>query len=480
MFLSYAYEDVDRVALLREELELLVDSVWIDSRLGGGQVWWDEILIQLRQCHLFVLALSPHSLRSEACRSELQYVVDLGRPFLAVRISDTDLVTAPEEIRRTQIIDFVGDDVNSVRALARALLRAEQPRPLPEVLPDPPPMPLSYEDRFAGVYKQSLSMDEQLSLFARLKFDVDNGTNAVEAAELLRHLHDRPDLSWKIRRRHLRRSSLPATSPRAHRLRTVTGPCPPPPSACRCQPGRPSSDTVREPRRARRRPRRSPIDASTRQLQRPSVARLGCGVLAGRQHGGKRRQRRAGPGVGPGNRHRAAPTLWAPHRRGVGGGVLAGRQDRRQRRHRRTGPAVGPGNRHRAAPADRPHRLGDGRWRSRRTAPRVASAGDDKTVRLWDPANGTERCATDRPRRPGDGRGVLAGQQHASPPPATTARLRLWRPGHGHRAAPPDRPHRLGDGRGVLARTAPPLATAGNDGTVRLWDPATGTAAAPR
>ena len=199
MFLSHAHEDVDRVALLREELELLVDSVWIDSRLGGGQVWWDEILVQLRQCHLFVLALSPHSLRSEACRSELQYVVDLGRPFLAVRISDTDLVTAPEEIRRTQIIDFAVDDVNSVRALARALLRAERPGPLPEVLPEPPPMPLSYEDRFAGVYEQSLSMDEQLSLFARLKFDVDNGTNALEATELLRHLYDRPDLSWKIR-----------------------------------------------------------------------------------------------------------------------------------------------------------------------------------------------------------------------------------------------------------------------------------------
>jgi hypothetical protein len=198
VFSSYAHEDDAEVALLQGELEELVGPVWLDRALTGGQVWWEEILTQLRQCDLFVLALSPHSLKSQACLAELHHVVALHRPFLAVRISATELVAAPAALRRTQVIDFMRRDADSARALARAVLRVDQPGPLPEPLPEPPPMPLSYRDRFAGVFRSTLSVDEQLSLFARLKFDIDIGTNVLEATELLRRLHERPDLSWKI------------------------------------------------------------------------------------------------------------------------------------------------------------------------------------------------------------------------------------------------------------------------------------------
>ena len=199
IFLSYAHQDAEQAQVLRDELDELAGPVWLDRGLTGGQVWWDEILAQLRHCSLFVIAVSPASLRSEACLAEIDYATALRRPFLAVRVATTDLVAAPDEIRRTQVIDFMRRDVEAVRALAKAVLRVDQDAPLPDVLPIPPPIPQSYRDRYSAVFNESLSMGDQLSLVARLRFDMDNGNNAREAAELLRQLHDRPDLSWKVR-----------------------------------------------------------------------------------------------------------------------------------------------------------------------------------------------------------------------------------------------------------------------------------------
>ena len=64
VFLSYAHEDAERVDDLRRDLEDLVGQVWLDRSLTGGQLWWDEILVQLRGCRIVVLAVSQDSLRS--------------------------------------------------------------------------------------------------------------------------------------------------------------------------------------------------------------------------------------------------------------------------------------------------------------------------------------------------------------------------------------------------------------------------------
>jgi predicted NACHT family NTPase len=202
VFLSYARLDVKKVEALREDLQdLCGQEVWIDRRLSGGQVWWDEILTRLRDCSLYVLAVSEHSLRSEACLAELTYALDLRRPFLAVRVDDVELTAAPEKIRRIQLVDFRTKDVGTVKTLARALLAvARGLGPLPDPLPDPPPVPRSYADRFAGLFGSSfLSLDEQLSLFSRLKFDIENGPYDAEAVEFLGRLRVRADTSWKVR-----------------------------------------------------------------------------------------------------------------------------------------------------------------------------------------------------------------------------------------------------------------------------------------
>ena len=199
VFLSYAHQDLTLAASLRQDLEDMGQSVWIDESLHGGQIWWDEIVHQVRECNLFVLAVSVHSLGSEACLAEWQYAVGLSRPFLPVRVDETDWASAPAEMKQAQHIDYRPGDVESTKQLAKALNSVHDSVPLPEPLPLPPPAPQSYRERFARLFGPgALTIEEQVNYYVRLTLDVD-GANSQEAFELLGVLHARPDLSWKVR-----------------------------------------------------------------------------------------------------------------------------------------------------------------------------------------------------------------------------------------------------------------------------------------
>ena len=173
--------------------------------------------------------------------------------------------------------------------------------------------------------------------------------------------------------------------------------------------------------------------------------------------------------VGPGHRHRAGRPV-RPHRPGDRGGVQPGRAAARLRQLGRNRAAVGPGHRHRAGRPVRPDRRG-ARGGVQPGQPGSASAGDDGTVRLWDPATGAELAALSGHTGPviavafsPDGWLASAGDDGT---------VRLWDPATGTEQA-----SLSGHTGQVIAVAFSPdgrrLASADDDGTVRLWDPATG------
>ena len=68
IFISYNNENREIVKTLADDIATLGHQVWLDRELTGGQAWWDQILAEIRQCHVFVFALSPEALDSHPCK----------------------------------------------------------------------------------------------------------------------------------------------------------------------------------------------------------------------------------------------------------------------------------------------------------------------------------------------------------------------------------------------------------------------------
>src|SRR5262245_59070009 len=144
-FVSYSRTSEAAAKALVADLENLGHTVWFDQDLSGGQAWWDQILATIRGCDVFVFVLNPDSLASTACQREYGYAADLQKPIVPVLVSgDVSLALLPPALSQIQLVDYRGDDRTAAFRLARAVSQARPAAPLPDPLPDPPAVPLSY------------------------------------------------------------------------------------------------------------------------------------------------------------------------------------------------------------------------------------------------------------------------------------------------------------------------------------------------
>jgi hypothetical protein len=88
--------------------------------LSGGQAWWEQILKQIRECDVFIL--SPESLDSVACKRELSYAMDLGKPILPILVADdVSINLLSPELSKIQFVDYRKQDRKAAIRLAKAI-----------------------------------------------------------------------------------------------------------------------------------------------------------------------------------------------------------------------------------------------------------------------------------------------------------------------------------------------------------------------
>ncbi|MDO9161214.1 MAG: TIR domain-containing protein [Methylococcaceae bacterium] len=203
VFISYNRRDLETVKTLTGDLEELGYSVWFDQALTGGQNWWDHILENIRKSEIFIFALTPNSLESEACLEEIGYANKLKKLILPVLLSDkVNVSRLPSALNEIQYIDSRQQDKDAFKRLVKAIKNLPTPNPLPDPLPEPPVIPVSYlsilQEKILAT--KTLSFEEQAAIVLDVKKRL-NGNQSPEdlseIQELLHRLRQRDDLLAK-------------------------------------------------------------------------------------------------------------------------------------------------------------------------------------------------------------------------------------------------------------------------------------------
>ncbi|MGY1682652.1 toll/interleukin-1 receptor domain-containing protein [Geodermatophilus sp. SYSU D01176] len=201
VFVSYSRRDEAAVGELIGDLERAHLSVWQDRELRGGDPWWQDILRRIRECEVFLLAVSENSLASKPCQAELAYARALGLPMLPVLIGSVgNLRTTP--VADLQVLDYRERTLASGLALIGTLQAlARDRRPLPDPLPEPPGVPFAYLFRLgSAIAGAQLTPNEQGDFIRQLRecLETEEDESVKEdARELLRALRRRPDVTYR-------------------------------------------------------------------------------------------------------------------------------------------------------------------------------------------------------------------------------------------------------------------------------------------
>lgn len=202
IFVSYRSVNRALVNQLVTDLSDMEHEVWYDQELEGGQMWWDNILSQIRECDLLIFALTPQSMESYPCQLEYSYANAVRRHIIPVLLADgVKFNLLPVLLQERQIIDYTARTIESYKRLSSAIRNLPPVPALPDPLPPAPPLPIS---PLAQVKSQidnpTLEYEQQLAILHQLKSYLQNPDYDGDARLLLERLSEHPMLRASVLR----------------------------------------------------------------------------------------------------------------------------------------------------------------------------------------------------------------------------------------------------------------------------------------
>jgi serine/threonine protein kinase len=203
IFISYSRFQLQAVEALAADLESAGHDVWLDRELKqtGGQRWWRQILKQIRECDVFLYALSTESIKSIPCNSEWHYALALNKHVVPIQVADVDIKQMPRELVELQIVDYFLERPDERLDLLQASLNnLPDTPPLPDPLPESPPAPIERIHEIAELLTdpQPVSRETQLIILGDLRQYIREKKDLATVRALLNELRERDEFLHKL------------------------------------------------------------------------------------------------------------------------------------------------------------------------------------------------------------------------------------------------------------------------------------------
>ena len=107
VFISYSRADADFARKLNDALQMQGKTTWFDQEsIASGSDFQQEIYRGIKVCDNFLFILSPRSVNSPYCASEVEYAASLNKRFVTVLHREVNSASLHPELARVQWIDF--------------------------------------------------------------------------------------------------------------------------------------------------------------------------------------------------------------------------------------------------------------------------------------------------------------------------------------------------------------------------------------
>ena len=135
VFLSYSRKDHAKASELKQRIENLGYSVWLDTEdIGGGYLWRTQIVEGIENCRLYAVALTTHSVNSDNVRRELDLARAKHKPILPIFAEPKPVKISREmeyQLVGLQIVQFEDMFDKQAGAMLDNLTRTPETRVMP-------------------------------------------------------------------------------------------------------------------------------------------------------------------------------------------------------------------------------------------------------------------------------------------------------------------------------------------------------------